>query len=294
MDEAIDEDRIDAALPLLRAAAARILGGCNKREVWTSGGVLPCPLAEPVPARGAVSELPAADRGDEGSGSTLKPVVAERGFEGGGATLGPFAVVADVLDGLAASPVGCDRSPTMAPPSRAGAAEASVDTALEQPASATTPIEIMEEQEPSVVCLQTEHEWFEELSSPLPAAEAQDGVFPAHGDSLPSAERTPETGDSARCLPQPVQNDGREPSASCPSPPSDGGGGTTPLFLARFDAAWIDAELATMYNSHLEKKKEYEQSCALLRALLGGSACPARRCALSFPCAARRLCTVSL
>lgn len=52
-----------------------------------------------------------------------------------------------------------------------------------------------------------------------------------------------------------------------------------PLFLARFDAAWIYGELATMYAGYLEKKREYTEACTLLRALLGGSACPLRRCA---------------
>jgi hypothetical protein len=55
-------------------------------------------------------------------------------------------------------------------------------------------------------------------------------------------------------------------------------GGATPLFLARFHAAWIHTELATMYTSHLERQREYEAACALLRALLGGSTCPSRRC----------------
>lgn len=54
-----------------------------------------------------------------------------------------------------------------------------------------------------------------------------------------------------------------------------------PLFLARFDAAWIHCELATMYVSYLERQKEYREACELLRALLGGSACPSRRCSLS-------------
>jgi hypothetical protein len=68
---------------------------------------------------------------------------------------------------------------------------------------------------------------------------------------------------------------------------SDGGGApetpdllgeaAVPLFLARFDAAWIYAELTTMYVSHLERVREYELACDLLRALLGGSACPGRR-----------------
>jgi hypothetical protein len=52
-----------------------------------------------------------------------------------------------------------------------------------------------------------------------------------------------------------------------------------PLFLARFDAAWIYGELATMHVSYLEKKRQYNEACTLLRALLGGSACPLRRCA---------------
>lgn len=50
-----------------------------------------------------------------------------------------------------------------------------------------------------------------------------------------------------------------------------------PLFLARFDAAWIFCELATMYVSYLERQKEYQEACELLQALLGGSACPSRR-----------------
>lgn len=52
-----------------------------------------------------------------------------------------------------------------------------------------------------------------------------------------------------------------------------------PLFLARFDAAWIYGELATMYVGYLEKKRQYKEACTLLRALLGGTACPLRRCA---------------
>lgn len=58
-------------------------------------------------------------------------------------------------------------------------------------------------------------------------------------------------------------------------------GAPQPLFLARFDAAWIYCELATMYVSYLEKKKKYKEACGLLRALLGGSACPLRRCCSS-------------
>jgi hypothetical protein len=72
------------------------------------------------------------------------------------------------------------------------------------------------------------------------------------------------------------------PPAPAAQPPADHADtvptSPVPLFLARFDAAWVHAELATMYVSHLEKERQYGDACALLRALLGGSACPGRRC----------------
>jgi hypothetical protein len=65
--------------------------------------------------------------------------------------------------------------------------------------------------------------------------------------------------------------------AGTPETPELPGVAAIPLFLARFDAVWIYAELATMYVSHVEKLREYELACNVLRALLGGSACPSRR-----------------
>ena len=56
-----------------------------------------------------------------------------------------------------------------------------------------------------------------------------------------------------------------------------------PLFLARFHAAWIYAELATMFTSLLERQQQYGEACGVLRALLGGSACPSRRYFLPLP-----------
>lgn len=76
---------------------------------------------------------------------------------------------------------------------------------------------------------------------------------------------------------------------SCQQPETSGEPSLQPLFLARFDAAWIYGELATMYVSYLEKKRQYKEACTLLRALLGGSACPLRRCALRYQNGTRTL-----
>lgn len=74
----------------------------------------------------------------------------------------------------------------------------------------------------------------------------------------------------------------------CPlaTPDSAAAAAAAPLFLARFDAAWIYAELTTMLCSFLERQQQYAEACTLLQALLGGSACPARRCACCPSCTA--------
>jgi hypothetical protein len=48
VDELIEEDDTAAAIPLLHDAALRIQASCNKVQVWTSGGALPCPLTHPT------------------------------------------------------------------------------------------------------------------------------------------------------------------------------------------------------------------------------------------------------
>jgi hypothetical protein len=50
-----------------------------------------------------------------------------------------------------------------------------------------------------------------------------------------------------------------------------------PLFFARFTAGWLYASMGTVAASILEKRRDYAAAVDLLRLLLGGNACPARR-----------------
>jgi hypothetical protein len=90
--------------------------------------------------------------------------------------------------------------------------------------------------------------------------------------------------DGAACASAPASTDGMDAEEAHPHRSSDACASGVeskqlePLFLARFDAAWVYAEMATMYVSYLEKKRHYSEACTVLRALLGGSVCPLRRC----------------
>lgn len=64
--------------------------------------------------------------------------------------------------------------------------------------------------------------------------------------------------------------------------PSEGGddardSAQRPLFFARFTAGWLYASMGTVAASILEKRRDYAAAVDLLRLLLGGNACPARR-----------------
>lgn len=50
-----------------------------------------------------------------------------------------------------------------------------------------------------------------------------------------------------------------------------------PLFFARFTAGWLYASMGTVAASILEKRRDYAAAVDLLRLLLGGNACLARR-----------------
>ncbi|KAF6253759.1 hypothetical protein COO60DRAFT_391875 [Scenedesmus sp. NREL 46B-D3] len=53
--------------------------------------------------------------------------------------------------------------------------------------------------------------------------------------------------------------------------------GPPPLWLARFCAGWVHASLGTVAVSLLEKQKRWAEAVELLRLLLGGNGCVARR-----------------
>lgn len=192
VDMLVDAQDTAAAVPLMREAAAAVLTGRNKWLAWSSGGPLPCPLAEPLcPADSKAcaawfkqfAHRPTAIDGnshppESNSKHTLQPVECEAFVQGG--TVQPTAPVHDGDDAVLHDPAGGEHT---------------------------------------------------------------------------------------------------------------GEGGLEPLFLARFDAAWILCELATMYVSYLERQKQYREACELLRALLGGAACPSRRHAPPPPRLAPKLCT---
>lgn len=210
VDTLIDEERTAEAVPLLSAAAQRILRGEHKRRIWVSGGALLCPLEAPQDAQAGSVDL-TDDR----------------------------AAGAGVHD--------------------AGLGVHDADTA-----------DVQEERAPEACADQSTSACSAQATAP---ERVPGGSAATHAVSYSGAAAAPILGDQA-ChkspAPQPVQS---EADGAPTAPPP------VPLFLARFDAAWIYAELATMYVSHLEKQRQYEAACSLLRALLGGSACPARRCA---------------
>jgi Fanconi-associated nuclease 1 len=49
------------------------------------------------------------------------------------------------------------------------------------------------------------------------------------------------------------------------------------MFLARFTAAWVYAEMGTVAVALLEKQQQYRGAVELLQLLLGGNACVGRR-----------------
>lgn len=192
VDTLIDRQDTAAAVPLMRNAAAEVLAGRNKWLAWSSGGPLPCPLAEPL--------CPGSGRACVES-FKLK-IRARRG-----------------VNPLAGSPFTCS----------------------------------VAEQSFNLACIDSSN------MNTMAGHHAQTGSQ-ATNDADPvrrnGASEIIERVSNAPKLEEPLE----------------------PLFLARFDAAWIHCELATMYVSYLERQKEYREACELLQALIGGSACPSRRC----------------